>query len=143
MVEWEPKYKKLGIDLKDVKRLAKQGASKHLGMTMAGAGTQQLVVTFLRELELRTGAHKIKPTDLYNIFSDWCEYRRADSVPTLQDFGLKMKGLVAKKLQRGYNMYCLNKTAAEIRKSHEVQKKKETKKAKREAQKLEEEQEEK
>lgn len=140
MIDFEPKCKKLNIDLKDVKRLAKQGSDKYLSKTLAGASAQQLVVTFLRELEIRTGGYSVRSIDLYAIFKEWCEFRRADEVPTKTNFGLKIKGLISKKRSGGGNKYLLNKDAAEIRAFHERQKRDEIKKAKKEAKKITEEQ---
>jgi len=107
-------YKKHGLTVEDVKRIAR---TKDVNTTLKlrKQGGLQVFLAFIQEFQIGSGEKLVTTTELYQPFEAWCKWRRVEEIPHMRTgFGRYMTGQFSKAKRNGKRFYKLNKSAAEV-----------------------------
>lgn len=79
--------------------------------------------TWIREMDIKNGDEKWKPTKIYEEFLSWCKIKKLKNPPHIQIFGSFMKQMIHRKRINGVSYYMIDKTTAELERQRVKEKK--------------------
>lgn len=127
MTEQDLKYKKFGLNVADLERLAATSPIDS-SIKLKDKKAENIMFSFFQEFGIQHGTNRLNTQEVFQEFEAWCKFRRVVNIPQKVALGKYMSKHYPKGSRNGLRYYCLNVTSAELRamrvkKEKEIEKK--------------------